>query len=95
MALEECEIGTSGLQGAAGGSGAPVKSTVFRRQVKEYAACVRKNGYELAEPNFSSEALVFRESESESAGLKRASSKCQRLPGAPRIGPGSEGESET
>jgi hypothetical protein len=45
----------SELPGPAGRSGASVNSTVFRKQAKEYAACVRKNGYELADPNFSGE----------------------------------------
>jgi hypothetical protein len=95
-AFEECGVETPGFKrGSAGEGGAPVESAVFRKQVKRYAACVRKNGYELAEPNLSGEGPVFKESESESAAFKKASAKCQSLLGAPRGGQGSQGENET
>lgn len=94
-AFEECGVDMPQMQGPGGRKAAPVKSAVFRKQVREYAACVRKNGYELAEPNFSGDGPVFKESESESAAFKRASAKCQSLLRGPRGGPGSEGENGT
>lgn len=95
-AFEECGVEMPEFKsGPAGKGGAPVKSAVFRKQIKEYAACVRKNGYELAEPNFSGNGPIFEKSESESAAFKRASAKCQGLLGGPRGGSGSEGENET
>jgi hypothetical protein len=95
-AFEECGVEAPEFKGGPGGEGgAPVKSAVFRKQVKRYAACVRKNGYELAEPNLSGEGPVFKQSESESAAFKKASAKCQSLLGGPQAGQGSERESET
>jgi hypothetical protein len=55
--------------------------------VKEYVACVRENGYELAEPNFSGEGPIFEKSESESAAFKKASASCQNLLAGPAGGP--------
>jgi hypothetical protein len=76
-----------------GEGGAPnVNLAGFRKQVKEYAACVRESGYELAEPSFSGEGPIFKRSESEGAVFKRASAKCRNLLGGPSGGPGTEGE---
>jgi hypothetical protein len=95
-AFEECGVELPEFKGGpAGKGGAPVKSAVFRRQVKEYAACVRKNGYKLAEPNFSGNGPIFEKFESESPAFKRASAKCQGLLGGPVVRTGSEGENET
>jgi hypothetical protein len=93
-AFEECGVEMPGFKGGPGrGSGAPnTNSTAFRRQVKEYVACVRENGYELAEPNFSGEGPVFAQEESESAAFKKASAQCQSLLGAPQA---SSSETET
>ncbi|MGH6910584.1 MAG: hypothetical protein ACREEG_10380, partial [Phenylobacterium sp.] len=84
-AFEECGVETPEFKGAPGGEGgAPnVNSAAFKKQVKEYVACVRENGYEIAEPDFSGEGPVFEKSESESAAFKRASAKCQSLLGGP------------
>ena len=84
-AFEECgvEIG-AGFAGGPGGAGKPnTNSAAFKKQVKEYVACVRENGYELAEPNFSGEGPVFEKAESESAAFKKASESCQSLLGGP------------
>jgi hypothetical protein len=79
-AFEECGVETPSFKGGPAGAGGPnVNSAEFRKQVKEYAACVRKNGYELAEPNLSGEGPVFEKSESESAAFKKASEACQNL----------------
>jgi hypothetical protein len=61
-----------------------VNSTAFKKQVKEYVACVRENGYELAEPDFSGEGPIFEKAESESSAFKKASEQCQSLLGGPR-----------
>lgn len=91
-AFEECGVETPELKGGPGGeAGAPdVNSAAFKKQVKKYVACVKENGYELGEPNFSGEGPVFAKSESESTAFKRASAKCQSLLG----GPGSVGTEE-
>jgi hypothetical protein len=84
-AFEECgvEIGGGFKAGAPGGK-PNINSAAFKKQVKEYVACVRENGYELAEPNFSGEGPIFERSESESAAFKKASAQCQELLGGPR-----------
>ena len=83
-AFEECGVELGGFAGGPGGAGKPnTNSAAFKKQVKEYVACVRENGYELAEPNFSGEGPVFEKAESESAEFKKASESCQSLLGAP------------
>lgn len=84
-AFEECGVEMPEFKVVLGGPGAPdVNSSAFRKKVREYVACVRKNGYELADPNFSGEGPIFEKSESESDAFKRASEKCQGLLGGPR-----------
>jgi hypothetical protein len=92
--LKEKGAEMPGFKGGPGGEGgAPnMNSTAFKKQVKEYVACVRENGYELAEPNFSGEIPVFAQEESESAAFKKASAQCQGLLCGP---PASSGESGT
>lgn len=93
-AFEECGVELGEFKGGPGGGGAPdTNSAAFKKQVKEYVACVRENGYELAEPDFSGEGPIFDKSESESAAFKKASEQCQSLLGGPQQG-GSEGETE-
>jgi hypothetical protein len=93
-AFEECGVEMPEFKGGPGGEGAPnMNSAAFKKQVKEYVACVRENGYELAEPNFSGEGPVFAKEESESAAFKRASAQCQSLLGGPASG-STEGGSE-
>jgi len=88
-AFEECGVEMPELKGGPGGAtaeGAPpnVNSAAFKKQVKEYVACVRENGYELAEPDFSGEGPIFDKAESESAAFKKASEQCQSLLGGPQ-----------
>lgn len=92
-AFSECGVEFSG--GFKGGKGGPsTNSAAFKKQVKEYVACVRENGYEIAEPNFSGEGPVFEKAESESAAFKKASKSCESL--LKGGGSGSEGgESES
>ena len=95
-AFEECGVETPEFKGGAGGKPS-MNSTAFKKQVKEYAACVRENGYEIAEPNFSGEGPVFEKSESESAAFKKASASCESLLKGGSESSGSEtgGESES
>jgi hypothetical protein len=84
-AFEECGVETPEFKGGPGGAGAPnVNSAAFKKQVKEYVACVKENGFDLAEPNFSGEGPVFEKAESESAAFKKASASCQSLLGGPQ-----------
>jgi hypothetical protein len=81
-AFEECGVETPEFKGAGGKPN--TNSAAFKKQVNEYVACVRENGYELGEPNFSGEGPVFEKSESESAEFKKASAQCQELLGGPQ-----------
>ncbi len=86
-ALEECGVELPELKGPAGQGAAPsTNSAAFRKQVDEYVACVRENGYELAEPDFSGAGPIFEKAESESAAFKKASAQCQGLLGGPQGG---------
>jgi len=80
-AFEECGVEVGNFKGGPGGEGGKpsMNSAAFKKQVKEYAACVRENGYEIAEPNFSGEGPVFEKAESESAAFKKASKSCESL----------------
>jgi hypothetical protein len=82
-AFEECGVETPKFKGGAG-SRPNTNSAAFKKQVNEYVACVRENGYELAEPNFSGEGPIFEKAESESAEFKKASAQCQELLGGPQ-----------
>jgi hypothetical protein len=88
-AFEECGVEAPGFKGGPGGEGGKpnMNSAAFKTQVNKYVACVRENGYELAEPNFSGEGPVFEKSESESAAFQKASASCQSLLGGPQGSP--------
>lgn len=81
-AFEECGVELGEFKGP-GNGGPNVNSAAFKKQVKEYVACVREHGYELAEPNFSGEGPIFEKSESESAEFKKASARCSDILGGP------------
>jgi hypothetical protein len=85
-AFEECGVEAPEFKGGPGGAGGKpnTNSAAFQKQVNEYVACVRENGYELGEPNFSGEGPVFEKAESESAEFKKASAQCQELLGGPQ-----------
>jgi hypothetical protein len=85
-AFEECGVETPEFKGGPGGEGGKpnVDSAAFKKQVTEYVACVRENGFELAEPDFSGEGPIFEKAESESAAFKKASAQCQGLLGGPQ-----------
>lgn len=79
-AFEECGVEMPEFKDGTGGTGRPnTNSAAFQKQVKEYVACVRENGYELAEPDFSGEGPIFEKAESESSEFKEASKSCEDL----------------
>lgn len=83
-AFEECGVEMPEFKVRPGGAGGPdVNSAAFKKRVREYVACVRENGYDLADPNFSGEGPIFDRSESESDAFKKASEQCQSLLGEP------------
>lgn len=94
QAFEECGVELPKFKGGPGGKGGPPNmNSAAKKQVREYVACVRENGYELPEPNFSGEGPIFERSVSESAAFKKASEQCQGLLGGPEGGPGQRPES--
>jgi hypothetical protein len=80
-ALEEC--GAELPQGNP--EGPPTDSGAFRESIKEYAACMSENGYELPKPNRSGEGPVFKESDvdREDPKFESANEKCQSQLGGP------------
>lgn len=83
-ALEKC--GAELPQGGpTGGGPPPMDSSAFRESIKEYAACMGENGYELPEPNVSGEGPVFKESDVDRKDrkFKAANEACQSLLGGP------------
>ena len=80
-AFEEC--GVELPQGKP--EGTPMNSSAFRKSIKEYAACMGENGYDLPEPNVSGEGPVFSESEvdREDPKFEAANEKCESLLGGP------------
>src|SRR5881275_1768859 len=77
QAMEKC--GVEIPEGGPGGEGGPPGSPGFKKQIKEYAACVRENGYDLPEPNLSGKGPVFDSSEvdREDPKFEAANEKCQ------------------
>ncbi len=87
-AFEKC-----GMNKFPAGQGRPpgppnANSATFRKSLTEYVACVRKNGYDLPEPNLSGKGTVFNSSKvnQEDPKFKAASAKCANLIHMP--GPG-------
>lgn len=87
-AFEKC-----GMNKFPAGQGRPpgppnANSATFRKSLTEYVACVRKNGYDLPEPNLSGKGPVFSSSKvnQEDPKFKAASAKCANLIHMP--GPG-------
>jgi hypothetical protein len=69
-----------------------MNSSAFRKSIKEYAACMRENGYDLPEPNVSGEGPVFSESEvdREDPKFEAANEKCESILGVPGGGGSAE-----
>ncbi len=62
----------------------------MRKQISQYVACVRQNGYDLPSPNTSGNGPVFDSSKvnQNDPKFKAASAKCQNLlPSTPQGGP--------
>jgi hypothetical protein len=60
------------------------RSAAGRQRVENYVACVRKNGYDLPNPNFSGTGPVFPTNVQSNPKFKAASAKCQSLLIPPR-----------
>jgi hypothetical protein len=77
QALEDCGVNLPNSP-PGGGNFDP---SAIREQISQYAACVRKNGYDLPQPNTSGNGPVFDPSEVDQNDpeFKAASSKCRNL----------------
>lgn len=85
-AMEECGGGRGG-PGATDGRGGPngarrrpdVTSKTYQKSIKAYVACVRKNGYDLPDPDFSGDGPIFdpKKVDQQDATFKKASVACQ------------------
>jgi hypothetical protein len=86
QALEDCGVDVP--NGPPGG--ANFDPSAIRKQIGQYVACVRKNGYDLPDPNTSGNGPVFDPSQVDQNDpkFKAASAECQdRLPqGGPAPG---------
>jgi hypothetical protein len=88
QAMEKCGGGPGG-PGGAGRRGGPagqargrrpdVNDADYQASIKAYAACVRKNGYDLPDPDFSGKGPIFdpKEVDQQDATFKKASKACQ------------------
>jgi hypothetical protein len=62
-----------------GGGGFSASSSADRTDVTNFVACVRKNGFDLPNPNFSSKSGVFPRADETNPKFLAASVKCQSL----------------
>jgi hypothetical protein len=62
------------------GSG-PANNTQYRKSIKQYVSCVRRNGFDMPDPDFSGNGPVFDPDEVDQTDKKflAASRKCQSL----------------
>jgi hypothetical protein len=88
-ALQAC-----GARFGFGRGGQGFRSPAARQRVESYVACVRKNGYNLPNPNFSGNGPIFPANIRSDKKFQAASAKCQNLLLPPR-GSGSGGTSTT
>jgi hypothetical protein len=76
-ALKAC--GASTPTGGRQRTAPDVNSAAYRKSIEAYAACVRKNGFDLPKPNFSGKGPIFDPDEVDQtdATFKKASAACQ------------------
>lgn len=76
-----------------GGAAPDVDDATYRKSIEAYAACVRKNGFDLPKPDFSGDGPIFDPDEVDQtdATFRKASAACQSTlgSGARRSGGGS------
>jgi len=80
-ALKACGVEGRFGPGARGGRGGrpDLSSSEYRKRVEAYVACVRKNGYDLPDPDFSGDGPIFDEKkvDRDDADFRKASAACQ------------------
>lgn len=76
-ALKKC--GVDVRPGQAGGRAPDIDDAAYQQRVRDYVACVRDNGYDLPDPDFSGNGPVFddKEVDRNSQAFQTASRKCQ------------------
>lgn len=94
-AMEKCGGQAPGANRRGGPAGArqrpDVNSAAYRKTINAYVTCVRKNGYDLPDPDFSGDGPIFdpKEVDQQDATFKKASKACQSTLQTPRSGGGS------
>jgi hypothetical protein len=83
-ALKKCGVtfgqGQGGPYGGMGGGQRPdTSSKTYQAAVTKYTACVRKNGYDLPDPDFSGDGPIFDAKIQQDAKFQAASKQCQSL----------------
>ncbi|MFA4928791.1 MAG: hypothetical protein WC558_09760 [Patulibacter sp.] len=79
-AMEECGGGRGGPGGPGEGRQRPdVNSAEYQKSINAYVSCVRENGYDLPDPDFSGDGPIFdaKKVDQQDATFKKASAACQ------------------
>lgn len=103
QAMEECggQGGPGGRPGGADGQGRGQRPDVndadYQASIKAYVTCVRKNGYDLPDPDFSGDGPIFdpKKVDQQDATFQKASKACQselRRSGGGQSGNGDDGK---
>ena len=96
-ALKSCGV-TAPAGGRRQGGGAPdVDDPGYRRSIEAYTACVRKNGFDLPDPDFSGDGPVFDPDEVDQtdATFRKASAACRSTLRGSRSGDGARQGAES
>ena len=85
-AFEECGVETPEFKGGAGGEGGKpnTNSAAFKKQVNEYVACVRENGYELGRTELLRRRAGLRKGRIGKRRIQEGERQCQELLGGPQ-----------
>jgi hypothetical protein len=82
-ALKQCGVTlpNRGANGQGAGSRPDVNDAAYRKRVQDYVACVRKNGFDLPNPDFSGKGPIFDPSKVDQSDptFQSASQKCQSV----------------
>ncbi|MDX8151066.1 hypothetical protein SK069_05640 [Patulibacter brassicae] len=78
-ALQECGGASMNGRGGMGGRRPNMDSAEDRKRVRAYVTCVRKNGYDLPDPDFSGNGPIFDpdDVDRDDATFRKASAACQ------------------
>jgi hypothetical protein len=82
-ALKKCGVtfgqGQGGPYGGTGAQRPDTSSKTYQAAVTKYTACVRQNGYDLPDPDFSGKGPIFAAKIQQDAKFQAASKQCQSI----------------